>query len=273
MPPDFPLLPDLVEWLRVRFPPRPASAATLPSPGQSPGTSHAAFPGIIGIVGLPGCGKSTLAATLVRELSTPERLCVSVSLDDFYCEPAERRARGFPLRGPPGTHDFARLARFLDQLDQLGQSRPSDPIGDIGPLTQPPAAWGRIDLPVFDRENERRLPSRPLLIALERPLHLCIIEGWFLGARAPGYERLADALACLIYLDMDPALARAARLKREAELRQAGRGGMSDAQVARFWDEALAPSFASWVFPLRDRADVVVSLDAAHAIRSVVFKH
>jgi pantothenate kinase-related protein Tda10 len=174
--------------------------------------------------------------------------CICVSLDDFYLEPAVRRARGFARRGPPGTHDTVLLDAFLAQVRSADLS---------------------IAVPAFDRDLERRLPAVVRTFAPTAPLRLCILEGWFVGARAPGYEALADAIDWLIYLDMDAGLARAARLDREERLRRAGRAVMSAEEVARFWDEALAPQFAAWVYPLRERADVVVRLSAQHTIQDV----
>ncbi len=197
---------------------------------------------LVGVVGLPGSGKSTLTAELLRLLA-PWR-CAAVSLDDFYLTPAERQARGLGFRGPPGTHDVHLLDGFLEQLASRTEL---------------------IEFPVYDREAERRLPKKRVL----GPLHLCIIEGWFVGARCPGYTRLSAALDFLIYLDMDLEHARAARFCREAALRARGRGGMSDAEVARFWQTALLPHFATLLFPLREQADAVLLLDAGHRISAL----
>jgi pantothenate kinase-related protein Tda10 len=192
---------------------------------------------VLGVVGLPGSGKSTLAERIVAAVALPRSL--AVSLDDFYRTPAERQALGLSFRGPPGTHEPGLLERFLEQL--LSRA-------------------AQLDVPVYDRERERRLPERHV----QGPLSLCIIEGWFMGARCPGYERLADALDLLIYLDMDVDAARAARFAREAWLRKQGRGGMTEAEVSCFWEQALSPYFARWVYPLRERADAVLTIDAAH---------
>lgn len=194
---------------------------------------------IVGIVGMPGCGKSTLAEQILWSMAMPRSL--SVSLDDFYLTAEERRAIGRELRGPPGTHDLARLDALLEKL----QTRSAG-----------------LHIPVFDREREVRLPSRHVV----DPLDLIIIEGWFVGARCAGYERLSDAIDLLIYIDMNEAEARAARLSREASLRESGHGGMDEAQAIRFWETQLAPYFAELVLPLRERADALIAFDAAHHI-------
>lgn len=202
-------------------------------------------PWVVGLVGLPGSGKSTLAARLITSIDLPQTRAraLTLSLDDFYMEPEPRRAAGFELRGPPGTHDAELLHRFLRDLDAR-----RDPL----------------EVPVFDRERERRLPAR-----LVEPPALCLIEGWFVGARAPGYEVLADRLDRLIYLDIAVAAARASRLRREAALREAGRGGMSDEAATRFWDRSLAPHIERLVLPLREKADAIVKLDEDHRITGI----
>lgn len=200
---------------------------------------------LVGIVGVPGCGKSTLAAALRDAVGIPGSICVS--LDDFYLDSIERQRRGYRWRGPPGTHDLALLGRFLRELQKRS---------------------GAIEIPRYDREREQRLQPD----VVEGPVGLCVIEGWFVGAREPGqeYAQLAAALDQLIYLDMDAEVARSARFRREAELRAAGRGGMSEEDVRRFWDEALAPHLAALVWPLRKSAGAVVTLDAAHRVTSLV---
>ena len=231
--PDGAPLAALVGWLRTEL-----------AAAQQTGRAR---PLLVGVVGLPGCGKSTLAASLIQALfDVPS---IVVSLDDFYLPADERRARGLPLRGPPGTHDLALLDAFLDQLR-----------GPVHTLL----------VPQFDRARELRRPPLQKLFAPTAPLALCLIEGWFVGAPAPGYEPLSAALDRLIYLDMAEDDARAARFAREAELRAAGQPVLSEAGVARLWAEALSPHFATWVRPLRERADAVLTLDAAH--RALTFQ-
>lgn len=210
-------------------------------------------PLLLGIVGLPGCGKSTWAQRLGAWARDQGLGWLAVSLDDFYLEPAERLARGFPRRGPPGTHDLERLNRFLGQVG-------SD-VTASGERT--------VHSPIFDRDAERRLPDRVVTYPMEKPLRLCLIEGWFVGAHAPGYEGLAAALDRQVYLDMPEEAARDARLAREAALRATGKPAMSAPDVEAFWAEALAPGFARWVYPLRRGADVVITLDAQHVPTAV----
>ena len=138
------------------------------------------------------------------------------------------------------------------------------PVAELGVLERGLVALGRRQ----DREpllvGELRQPAQPRTYPAAAPLDLCLIEGWFVGAAAPGYERLATALDRMIFLEMAEESARDARLGREARRRAAGHQVMSAETVAEFWAQALAPHFATWVKPLRSRADVVLCLDAEH---------
>jgi pantothenate kinase-related protein Tda10 len=201
---------------------------------------------VLGIAGPPGGGKSTLALALCEALAPRLGGAASacVSLDDFYLPPDERRARGHEFRAPPGTHDLALLDAFLREL---GSGR-------------------ELAVPRYDREHERRAPAE----RVRAPVRLCVFEGWFVGARLPGYEALASALGALLYLDMALEDARLYRLERERRARESARGGMDAALVERYWAEVLAPGCEKWVWPLRASADLVVTVDRAHEITSVV---
>lgn len=199
---------------------------------------------LLGMCGLPGAGKSTLAAHLIESL--PELRAATVSLDDFYLPKAERLLRGFAMRGPPGTHDLDLLSGFLSQV----RTRSC-----------------QLALPVFDRGTESRRPPR----LCKGPLELCVIEGFLVGIDAPGYQPLRAALDRLVYVDIDVEAALVSRRNREADEVAAGRGGMTDPEVLRFWHESLWPQVERFVLPLRDRADVIVSLRPDHSLQMVYF--
>ena len=129
--PDGAPLAALVRWLRTEL-------ALAQQAGR-------ARPLLVGVVGLPGCGKSTLAASVIHALSDVPSIVVS--LDDFYLPADERRARGLPLRGPPGTHDLTLLDAFVDQLRR--------PVSTLL-------------VPQFDRARELRLPPPELVDTLLR---------------------------------------------------------------------------------------------------------
>ena len=142
---------------------------------------------VLGISGLQGTGKSTLAAQLVATAEARGLQAVALSLDDFYLDrpQRERLARDVhPLlatRGPPGTHE---VALACDTLDALRARVP-------------------VRLPAFDKLGDRRLPPERW-----REAHavdpgsgpgpaLVVFEGWCLGAPAESDEALRDPINAL----------------------------------------------------------------------------
>jgi len=135
-------------------------------------------PLLVGLSGLPGSGKTTLAARLARRLDALGLATVVVSLDDFYLG---RRARAtlarevHPLlrtRGVAGTHELARLSALLDA------------IGAPGP-------WLPIGWPRYDRLADRRLPPSRWRVLTARP-RVVLVEGWLVGVPAPERATLAS---------------------------------------------------------------------------------
>lgn len=122
---------------------------------------------IVGLSGLPGSGKTTLARQLVAAANARGVRSETLSLDDFYLGQRERRqlARDIhPLlatRGVPGTHDLDLLARTLAAL-----------------------AHAKVENPVrvarFDKGRDTRLPPSRWRRVTQRP-RLVLLEGWCIG--------------------------------------------------------------------------------------------
>lgn len=117
---------------------------------------------VYGLAGLPGTGKSTLAAQMAALAATRGITVATISIDDFYFGRRQRQVlarRVHPLlasRGPPGTHE---LPLALSTLEVLRQG-------------------GSVALPRFDKLADTRLPpSRWRQAGTPR---LVVFEGWFL---------------------------------------------------------------------------------------------
>jgi len=239
-------------------------------------------PCVLGISGLQGTGKSTLAMQLVATAGTRGLRGAVLSLDDLYLDHDVRAALArdvHPLlatRGPPGTHDVALGLSVFDAV------RAGDPTR----------------LPRFDKLGDRRLPESawPTVDGLD----LLVFEGWCVGATAEDAAALVapvnalereedpagiwrrwcnDALARdypalwagldrLLFLqppgfDIVPEL----RWQQEQALQAAepGRRGMDRAQVARFVQHYERVSRQA-LRVLPEHADVVVTLDAQRRI-------
>lgn len=129
---------------------------------------------IYGLGGLPGTGKSTLAAQMVALAATRGLDVQAISIDDFYLGRRQRQAlahRVHPLlatRGPPGSHD---LPLALATLDALRRGEPVAP-------------------PRFDKLADTRLPPSRWRRPTGTP-RLLVFEGWFLKTPPQTREELA----------------------------------------------------------------------------------
>lgn len=261
------------------------------APGPWPGTLvdrllHDLRPGdtprVLGISGLQGTGKSTLAAQLVDTARSRDLRGAVLSLDDLYLDHPDRAALArdvHPLlatRGPPGTHE---VALGLAVFAAFRAGRP-------------------FRLPRFDKLGDRRQPERDWPAVHD--LDLLVFEGWCVGATPEHDTALAEPLNAL-ERDEDPdgswrrwcnaALARdypplwagidqllflqppgfgivpTWRLQQEEALAAAepGRRSMDAASIARFVQHYERVSRQA-LKVLPRIADVVVTLDAARRI-------
>lgn len=236
---------------------------------------------VLGISGLQGTGKSTLAAQLIDAAAARGLRGAALSLDDLYLDRDARRAlaaRVHPLlatRGPPGTHEAALGLSVLDAL----------------------RTGTRVRLPRFDKLEDRRLPEADWPWA-ER-IDLLVFEGWCVGTPPEAPRCLIDPVNAL-ERDEDPsgtwrrwcnaALGRDYpalwacidrllflqppgfevvfdwRLQQEQALHSARPGGgMNAAGIARFVQHFERVSRQA-LRTLPDHADQVVTLDAGRRI-------
>lgn len=141
-------------------------------------------PFILGLTGLQGCGKSTLASDLVAALNNTHKFnAVEISLDDFYLPHAERQQlrKAHPnnkllrVRGQPGTHD-TKLARwFFDQF--------SDKEGKT------------IEVPFFDKslfsgDGDRVPKDQWRTLSRDPPIDIVVFEGWCVGFQPLSIQEL-----------------------------------------------------------------------------------
>ena len=72
---------------------------------------------IIGILGPQGIGKSTIGKIISESIiKKMKKKSISISLDDFYLTYKERKEKKIKFRGPPGTHDFKKLRKFINDI-------------------------------------------------------------------------------------------------------------------------------------------------------------
>jgi pantothenate kinase len=164
------------------------SPSSLPSPSKRV---------IVGLAGLPGAGKSTLAARLEREINAvagPGAMA-ALGMDGFHLSKAELRLLPDPdaalaRRGAPWTFDAPAFARRLRLLrENAGRA---------------PVPWPDFQHGVGDPvEGGREVAPETRLV---------LVEGLYLFHRADGWEEVGATLDERWYLDtpMDTAMERLA---------------------------------------------------------------
>lgn len=243
---------------------------------------------LIGINGAQGSGKTTLAHWLVRALRERYALRAQVlSLDDFYLPRADRlrlAQQRHPLlatRGVPGTHDAALGLDVITALRGLGAGERlrlpafSKAADDRRADTESPSVEGPFDLLLFEGWCVATPPQTHA--ALAAPINALEAQDdadgrWRKGVNAalagPYAEWFApiDALVFLHVPDFDSV--RRWRWQQECALQEDGPGRMDETALARFlmhYERLTRHALA--VLPAR--ADAVLELDAAHAVRAL----
>ena len=180
---------------------------------------------VLGIVGPPGAGKSTVAQALVEALA--ER-AVLVPMDGFHLADTELRRLGRADRkGAPDTFDAAGYVHLLRRLVER-----SDDV---------------VYAPVFRRELEL---AEAGALAVPRATSLVVTEGNYLLLDGP-FAPVRGLLTECWYVDVEPAL-RLERLVARHELHGRERA------AALAWVEHTDEPNARLVEACRVRADLVV---------------
>ena len=204
-----------------------------PIPAGSLARLHALMAGgqrkLLGLVGAPGAGKSTLAAALLGAIGA-DRAQV-VPMDGFHLANVELQRLGRAGRkGAPDTFDSAGYVALLQRL------REQRPDGDI------------VYAPEFRREIEEPVAGA---IAVLPTTQLVITEGNYLLHDVGPWAGAAAMLDEVWYVDIDDAL-REARLVRRHQ--QFGRS----AEEARAWVDSTDAPNARLIAATRVRAQHVL---------------
>ena len=181
-------------------------------------------PGIrlLGVTGAPGAGKSTVAAAL--------RLPV-VPMDGFHYADVELVRRGLRDRkGAPETFDAEGYAALLARV------RAGEPD---------------VVAPMFERDLEQ-----PIAGAIAVPaVGAVVTEGNYLLLDEPRWRAVREQLDAVWHLHVDDAVRRERLVARHVEF------GKTPAE-ARAWVVRVDDANAALVEAARDRADLVIHLEA-----------
>lgn len=186
---------------------------------------------LLGIVGLPGAGKSTFARDLADQLRADEVSVALVPMDGFHFPQAELVRRGLrDVMGRIDTFDaegyLALLRRLRDETDRT------------------------VTAPDFDRTVEEPVADA---IRVEPDVRLVITEGNYLLDDAPPWPDVRAALDEVWFVETDEASRVEQLLARHVEF------GKS-AEEARRWMARVDQPNALRIQATRDRADLVVRL-------------
>ena len=185
---------------------------------------------LIGIVGKPGAGKSTLSAYLLEELHSSE--VTVVPMDGYHLSNAVLQELGRADRkGAPDTFD---VAGFASLLQRIRNEKSVD-----------------IYYPVFDRSIEESIAAQGVVT---KETKVVIVEGNYLLHDSGGWEEIAELLDELWFIDVDDEK----RLERLIARHIAYGKSPADAQSwSRGSDEVNARTIATG----RSRAHAVIALD------------
>jgi pantothenate kinase len=185
---------------------------------------------LIGIVGKPGAGKSTLSAYLLEELHSSE--VTVVPMDGYHLSNAVLQELGRADRkGAPDTFD---VAGFASLLQRIRREKSVD-----------------VYYPVFDRSIEESIAAQGVVT---KETKVVIVEGNYLLHDSGGWEEIAELLDELWFIHVDDAK----RLERLIARHIAYGKSPADAQSwSRGSDEVNARTIATG----RSRAHAVIALD------------
>lgn len=200
-------------------------------------TSPAEGRHIIGVVGSPGAGKTTLVEALLRALAAtsvdrPDGWMAHVPMDGFHLADVELTRLGrLRRKGAPDTFDAAGYAALLRRIHAT--SGTGEPVY----------------APAFDRDLEQPIAGA-ILVAPE--CRLVLTEGNYLLLEDDPWRQVRAQLDEVWYVDADDDLRRRRLVERHVRFGKAP-------SHARAWVAEVDEPNARLIRSTRDEADVLIA--------------
>ncbi|MEI8067198.1 MAG: nucleoside/nucleotide kinase family protein [Actinomycetes bacterium] len=186
---------------------------------------------LIGIVGKPGAGKSTIVETIKSHF--PQNVISIVSMDGFHLSNEILEATGKRERkGAPDTFDQEGFIALLTHLKTGGED---------------------IHFPIFHREIEAAIADEGMV---PKEVKIVLVEGNYLLSTEFGWEGVRDLLSASYFLELEDSV----RLERLIA-RHIKHGKSPEA--ARAWSLGSDESNARFINSTRHLATAAINLNPA----------
>jgi uridine kinase len=183
-------------------------------------------PYIIGIAGLSGSGKTTVAQEIINSINEP--WTILLSLDNFYKELTPEQSK----LAFKNEYDLDKPTSI--DLDLVYECIKSIKMGK------------KTDIPIYSFAKHSRLKNEKITIY---GANVVIVEGIF----ALFKPELLELMDCKVFVDTDIDICYSRRLLRDIVHR-----GRDIKGVIKQWDLFVKPNAVSYVLPTRSNADVVI---------------
>ena len=232
------------------------------------GTQPSHLPYIISIAGSVAVGKSTTARILQALLDRwPEHPKVElITTDGFLYPNHELEARGLmKKKGFPLSYDMRRLVNFVADI-KAGAACVSAPVYSHNSYDIVPGAEKRVE--------------QPDILIIEG---LNVLQSGMDYPHDPHHVFVSDFVDFSIYVDAEESLLKTWYVERFLKFRQSAFADpdcyfhhyatLSEAEsiaiASQIWDEINYPNLKSNILPTRERASLILTKGAAHAIEQV----
>ena len=232
------------------------------------GTQPSHLPYIISIAGSVAVGKSTTARILQALLDRwPEHPKVElVTTDGFLFPNHELEARGLmKKKGFPLSYDMRRLVNFVADI-KAGAASVSAPVYSHHSYDIVPGAEKRVE--------------QPDILIIEG---LNVLQSGMDYPHDPHHVFVSDFVDFSIYVHAEESLLKNWYIERFLKFRQSAfsdpecyfhhYAALSEAEsvaiASQIWDEINYPNLKSNILPTRERASLILTKGAAHAIEQV----